>query len=253
MAAEASKPLLKLLSFNLLNPNTRGAEIADFLTGSDADVVFLMEATPIDSHLAQLATRFPYRAGCEDVPTCDLVMLSRTPLEGVRMQSMSSVWSNRLMTATTVVGGQRINLAAVHMVKPYFDEFAEEETLTLKETIADMEGPVVVAGDFNAAAWSGNIDWLVREAGLAPGPFYPATWPVRFGPLGVPIDNVFVRGPLVIRSIRSLDNSSARTIADWWPRSRWWCRAARRPEGALPPRRLPRRRGRRRRGPRGRP
>ncbi len=201
------RPLLKLLSFNLLNQNENGAQIADFLAGSDADVVFLMEATPIDSHLAQLAASFPYRVGCDEVATCDTVMLSRTPLEDVAVRSLSSIWTNRLVTATSVIGGERINLVAVHMVKPYFDYFAYEEAYILNQVLAEIEGPLLLAGDLNAAAWSDNIARLAKDAKLIPGPLYPATWPVRFGPLGVPIDNVFTRAPLLIERIESLDDA----------------------------------------------
>jgi len=48
---------------------------------------------------------------------------------------------------------------------------------------------------------------MVRRRDLAPGPAYPATWPVRSGPLGVPIDNLFARGPLVITDIAALPDA----------------------------------------------
>ena len=64
-----------------------------------------------------------------------------------------------------------------------------------------MEGDLIVSGDFNAAPWSDTLEHLAREAELIPGPGHPATWPVRAGPLGVPIDNMFTRGAALIRSI----------------------------------------------------
>jgi len=64
----------------------------------------------------------------------------------------------------------------------------------------------VLAGDFNSAAWSHNIDRLARAQKLIAPPAYPATWPVRLGPLGVPIDNMWTRGPLYISSIEALED-----------------------------------------------
>jgi endonuclease/exonuclease/phosphatase (EEP) superfamily protein YafD len=93
------------------------------------------------------------------------------------------------------------------MAKPYFDDFAEQEAWHIRQVINRTEGPLVLAGDFNAAAWSHNIDRLARAAKLIPPPYYPATWPIRLGPLGVPIDNMFTRGPLFISSIHALDDS----------------------------------------------
>lgn len=205
LVATPSKPLLKLLSFNILSGNPNGEGIARFVVGSGADVVVLMEAAPIAPYVATLRTTYPYSAGCEEGARCGgVVILSRTPLADVSMQSLSGIWLNRLVTATTEIGGQEINLVAAHLVKPYFDEFAAEELAKLGAVIGRLEGPVVLAGDFNAAAWSGAIDRLITRQQLLPGPGYPATWPVRLGPVGVPIDNIFTRAPLVIETVEAM-------------------------------------------------
>lgn len=205
LVATPSKPLLKLLSFNILSGNPNGEGIARFVVGSGADVVVLMEAAPIAPYVATLRTTYPYSAGCEEGARCGgVVILSRTPLADVSMQSLSGIWLNRLVTATTEIGGQEISLVAAHLVKPYFDEFAAEELAKLGAVIGRLEGPVVLAGDFNAAAWSGAIDRLITRQQLLPGPGYPATWPVRLGPVGVPIDNIFTRAPLVIETVEAI-------------------------------------------------
>lgn len=205
LVATPGKPLLKLLSFNILSGNPNGEGIARFVVGSGADVVVLMEAAPIAPYVATLRTTYPYSAGCEEGARCGgVVILSRTPLADVSMQSLSGIWLNRLVTATTEIGGQEINLVAAHLVKPYFDEFAAEELAKLGAVIGRLEGPVVLAGDFNAAAWSGAIDRLITRQQLLPGPGYPATWPVRLGPVGVPIDNIFTRAPLVIETVEAI-------------------------------------------------
>ena len=95
----------------------------------------------------------------------------------------------------------------MHLVKPYFDDFADEELERLAEILGGMTGPMVLAGDFNAAAWSNSVDNLAWRSNLMPGPSYPATWPVPLGPLGVPIDNIFTRAPLSIARVRSLDDA----------------------------------------------
>ncbi|MDB5542225.1 MAG: hypothetical protein JWQ89_3952 [Devosia sp.] len=203
----ASKALLKLLSFNLLSENRNGEKIADFVVGSGADVVLLMEAAPVASYRDKLLAAYPYFAGCDVHSDCGTVILSRTPLEDVVVGALSPVWRNRLITATTVIGGERINLVAAHMVKPYFDDFPAEEAYTLAEAIGRLKGPLLLAGDFNAAAWSDTIDWLALRENLAPGPAYPATWPIRLGPLGVPIDNIFTRAPLVVEHVEALSDA----------------------------------------------
>jgi endonuclease/exonuclease/phosphatase (EEP) superfamily protein YafD len=208
LVAAPGKPLLKLLSFNILTSNPNGESIARFVAGSGADVVVLMEASPIAAHVDMLRAAYPYLAGCGDGSRCGgVVVLSRTPLADVSVQSMSGIWLNRLVTATTEIAGQRVNLVAAHLVKPYFDEFAAEELAKLGAVIGRLEGPVVLAGDFNAAAWSEAIERLMTRQALLPGPGYPATWPVRLGPLGVPIDNIFTQAPLVIEKVEALGDA----------------------------------------------
>ena len=206
--ATGTKPLFKVLSFNLLSGNEEnGGRIADFIIASGADVVMLMEASPLGPYRDKVMAAYPYHAGCDIGADCATVLLSRTPLENGTVGSLSTIWPDRLITAATTIGGQRINIVGAHLVKPYFDEFPYEEIDALISTINRLEGPLVLAGDFNSAAWTGNIDWLVRDARLAPGPSYPATWPVRAGPLGVPIDNVLTRPPLVVQHVEALDDA----------------------------------------------
>jgi endonuclease/exonuclease/phosphatase (EEP) superfamily protein YafD len=202
--SQGVRPLFTLLSFNLLSTNPNGAEIAEFLSGSGADVVMLMEAAAVATQRETLVAAYPYVASCD---RCDIAILSRTPLGDVKFRSLGQIWPNRLVTASTVIEGTRINLALAHLVKPYYDDLATNEVYLLSEYLKRLEGPLLLAGDFNAAAWSDNVDRLARWRGLAPGPSYPATWPVDLGPVGVPIDNVFTRAPLVITDVRATENT----------------------------------------------
>lgn len=203
-----SKPVFRMLSFNLLQSNMgSGREIVTFIENSGADLVLLLEAGPAEPFEAELAKTYPYRSQCTAAGACDTFLLSKTPLTDTKVTAMSKVWDNRLIVASTVIGGQTINVVGAHMTKPYFDDVSEEEAIRMGHAISHSEGPLVLAGDFNAAGWSQNIDRMARANKLIPPPSYPATWPVRLGAFGVPIDNMWTRGPLFISSIHSLDDS----------------------------------------------
>lgn len=203
-AAPGTRPLLTLLSFNLLSSNPNGAAIADFVVASGADVVMLMEAAPIAAQSDKLRAAYNYVAACDG---CDSVILSKTPLTDIKVASLGPLWRNRLVTASTVIDGTRVNLVLAHLVKPYYDDLAAGEVYVLAEALKRLEGPLLLAGDFNAAPWSDNVVRLANWRSLAPGPAYPATWPVDLGPLGVPIDNVFTRAPLVITDVRATEET----------------------------------------------
>src|SRR5690606_5635313 len=80
------------------------------------------------------------------------------------------------------------------------------EVAAISRVLNAIEGPVVLAGDFNAAPWTAPLRQLGQQQQLASGPWPPATWPVRLGPLGVPIDNMFTRGGAQLLSLRAGDN-----------------------------------------------
>lgn len=206
VAEQGTRPLFTYIGFNLLIYNRNGERIADFLAGSDADILLTMESDPIYDHMDRMRETFPYVSPCVE-NICDVRLFSRTPLDNVRVRTLGGMWKNRLILAETEIDGVRFTIVTSHLSKPYFDQTAAAEIAQLTQTLGFVEGPILLVGDFNAAAWSDDVARMARRRDLAPGPAYPASWPVRAGPLGVPIDNVFTRGPLVITEIEALPDS----------------------------------------------
>jgi endonuclease/exonuclease/phosphatase (EEP) superfamily protein YafD len=209
--ALADRPTLAnvdVLSINALASNPRGREIVDYILTTAPDVVVIMESTAITPYLDLLAVDYPYRAGCDaNGRNCDVLIFSRTPIEDSRALPLGPYGSLRLVTAQTTVAGQPVVILGAHLSKPYFDEMAWFDLDRVRRTIARQGGPVIVAGDFNAAAWSDAVADFATAGNLAPPPSYPATWPVRAGQFGVPIDNMFTHGNAVIETIEALDDS----------------------------------------------
>ncbi|MET3924831.1 endonuclease/exonuclease/phosphatase family protein [Devosia sp. 2618] len=197
-----------VLSFNTLAYNSRGSDIVDYMIETAPDVAVIMESEAIHAQLDRLATFFPARAGCDATgQDCDLMMFSRTPLTDVQVIPLKPLNRLRLVTAKTEINGQSVTIVGVHLSKPYFDETAWVELFHIRDVLRQIEGPVILSGDFNAAAWSKTVSRFAKGASLIPPPFYPATWPVRFGALGVPIDNMFTRGDALIESISAMPDS----------------------------------------------
>lgn len=197
-----------LLSINVLVDNPRGREIVDYVLATSPDVVVVMESNAIVPYLDVLSIDYPYRAGCDPSgQNCDLMIFSRTPIEDSRAQPLGPFGSLRLVTAQITVAGQPVVILGAHLSKPYFDEAAWFDLDQLRRTVARQEAPVILAGDFNAAAWSDDVADFVIAANLVAPPAYPATWPVRAGQFGVPIDNMFTHGNAVIETIEALDDA----------------------------------------------
>jgi endonuclease/exonuclease/phosphatase (EEP) superfamily protein YafD len=143
-----------LLNYNVLSGNLMGAEAAELVVTTAPDIAVIMEAPGIERYFDRLATVLPYRVGCDEPQTCDLALFSRTPLIDAGVQPLGPLRRLRLITARTIIGGQMVTLVAVHLSKPYFDENADAELFHIWRVLRDMEGPLVVTGDFNAAPWS---------------------------------------------------------------------------------------------------
>ncbi|MEO5806946.1 endonuclease/exonuclease/phosphatase family protein [Devosia sp.] len=207
LAKQTPVTTVSVLSFNVLNSNVRGADAAAYIASSGADIVTVLEAVGLGDRLADLARIYPYRLGCETVAICDMTLLSKTPFTEGRVIPLPSLNRLRLITAKTMVHGQELAVVSMHLSKPYFDGIAPWEMKQVGWAIGHLKGPVVLMGDFNAAAWSHDVAQFVAEAKLMPGPGYPATWPVEAGAYGVPIDNMFTRGGALIQSIAATPQS----------------------------------------------
>ncbi len=199
--------IVRVLSFNVLASNERGQDIVDYMFETAPDIVMTMESNAIVPELGRIATQFPHRAGCTpEGNDCDTMLFSRTPLTDVRVLRIGIFNRLRLIIAKTNVGGQDVTIVATHLTKPYFDEAAWVELGQIRGVLRNISGPVILAGDFNAAAWSELVARFAADARLVPPPFYPATWPIRLGGLGVPIDNIFTRDGARIESIEAMSD-----------------------------------------------
>jgi len=194
---------IKVLSFNVLNSNAQARDAADFIIAQQPDIAVIMETPGVRAYLDEIAKVLPHRLGCDNPPSCDIAVFSRTPLLEAQMYHMQPFLRERLAVVKTVIDGVPVTVAGIHLTKPYFDEIAMAELESAERVLQAIEGPLIVAGDFNAAAWSNWVARFSASLNLVPPPVYPATWPVEAGDLGVPIDNMFTRGGLLIDTIEA--------------------------------------------------
>ncbi|MDQ0454496.1 endonuclease/exonuclease/phosphatase family protein [Rhizobium paknamense] len=208
-AVTAEAEPLKVLSFNVLGDNLEnGAAIADFIQASGADVAYVMEAEPVGLHLDRLSKTYPYRIGCgAHTDTCDLLLLSKYPLTDIFVGSLSDLRRDRFAMANINVRGAPLRLVAAHLSKPYFDDYHLEETEELADVLEDFDGPLLLAGDFNASILAPDMQRLLERTGLTTTGLEPATWPIRAGRFGVPIDHIFIRAPLSARSLTRIPSN----------------------------------------------
>lgn len=185
---------MSFLNYNVLSGNPTASEAADLIVATAPDVALIMETPGVVEYIPQIEAALPYRLGCDRVATCDISLFSRHPITDGKVLEIPPFRRSRLVVAPMSIDGVDLTVVGIHLSKPYFDEASLQELGYLRYTLAQIEGPVVLSGDFNSALWTAPLAWLGRAQNLVPGPTYPATWPVELGPVGVPIDNIFTRG-----------------------------------------------------------
>lgn len=189
-------PALTVYSANLWARNADVEAIRRSIEAADADVLVLVEfgdapAAEIDRVLAgyphHVMTR---RAGRASGPVRS-VIASRLPLE--RMDN----GTGEPETAVARVAGPfgPVTVMAVHLTRPWPYQYQWGQIIQTQKIIERrraLDGPVIVAGDFNATA-VGRIGRMLRaEAGLQPAPGFPGTWPAALpAPFRVTIDQVY--------------------------------------------------------------
>lgn len=205
----AGKPALRLMSFNVLGNNKEnGASIRDEILASNVDVAIILEARPLESHLEALTAIYPYRIGCHSVTEgCDLMILSRLPFTSQQIGALSDLRKERYMQVTVDVAGQSVNVVAAHLSKAWFDDYHATELWRLSRRLEKLEGPLVLAGDFNASSLAGDMGWFLRQTGLRRAPNEPATWPVEFVDAGLAIDHIYARAPMRLSKLDRLGDN----------------------------------------------
>lgn len=222
LAVAPARPL-SLITNNVYIVNRRLDDLTQWLRTRPADVVVLQEVAPgLIQRLRQADDGYPYRliaedsyAGYEDYKMLGLggersgadrgngwrsseatVVLSVWPIIERRMPDPQTRAWQMSQVRLDMGNGLQPWIVVVHPPSPVVagnlplrDRIFSE----LAATVSQLEGPVIVAGDFNATPYTPAFRAFAESAGLASFERFPATYPNRLRDLGLPIDHVLVR------------------------------------------------------------
>lgn len=183
---------LRIASYNVRAGAAENArEAVAWITTTDADIVFLHEATSRWRRLVERADLpwtvvGPQFENGEPFGTMALV----PPGAEVRFVD---VIRRATPAVTVLIEGEPVTVLGVHTLSPYGSARSaarDRELLALGEWAADQDERVVVAGDFNATPFSWSFRRLLEVGGLEnslDGFGLQPTWPS---------DNIFLRIPI---------------------------------------------------------
>lgn len=199
--------IVRVYSANLFYLNNDTARIRRSIEAADADIVVLIElASDPARSVDQLLEGYPYRAASMRLdqtrgPSRSLIA-SRWPLSP-RADPPDGLHA---VAATVQTPLGPINVVGVHLTRPWPFQHSWgqiSQTMALQSLVQEMEGPVLVAGDFNSVSSARIGKQVRRDIGLRPAPGFPGTWPDRLpSALGITIDQVYASPDLAFISRR---------------------------------------------------
>ncbi|NQU62454.1 MAG: endonuclease/exonuclease/phosphatase family protein [Rhodospirillales bacterium] len=210
MASDDQAPL-KVIHFNLNLHNKDTDATLDYLRRENADVVVVLEMT--DAWRQALDTLSDIYAHRFFPPFCKCLNPKRLGL-GIGILAkrawedagvVNSEATNRTLAAWVrfPAASPSLTVAGVHMSAPFIQPagYQEIEIDSLASMVKKINGPVIMAGDFNMTPFSARYGALLRKSGLRrAGGGLNASWPSVLAPLGLPIDHMLV-GPGIARAV----------------------------------------------------
>lgn len=177
---------LTLYSKNIWWRNQTLPALAADIRESGADMVTLQEVSAHNrTLLTRLAVDYPHQHLCPFGGRSGVAVLSKFPIQDQMCSSQRGIAAAQINQA-----GQHIWVGSIHLLWP-FPYGNKQSADAVTDVIGPLEGPVVLAGDFNIFPWAVSVEDIEQAAGLAPlRPIRP-TYHLH----GVPLFLDHVHGP----------------------------------------------------------
>ena len=192
---------VRLVQFNLSYDNFAIERVGPALTGYDADIITIQEVPPNHEAVLRGLTAYPHQTHC----------FFRDRIGGVSILSKHALTNidcakgKGLVTALVDMPGGAVTIGTIHAYWPWpFSQHAQVDKWASR--LERLSGPIILAGDFNAAPWSHSVEKvaIASNTKVVPGlrmtigvkalPFVPA--------VPIPIDHILLSQDFCAASAR---------------------------------------------------
>ena len=208
---------LKLMTHNIFGLNYDMQRVADVVFAEDPDILALQEYFPEQSALDELLKpKYPYSVRCQGGKRANLGLYSKIPFDKeMSAADCPSDAYGKQRTAHIIAGftlsdGTHFSVMTTHMDWPFPIDRQKSEFEVAEAAANDVQGPLLVVGDFNSTPWSYAMKGFEAATSLKRETRGIVTYPLmitaprklsRDGLLHLapflPLDQVFERGVAV--------------------------------------------------------
>jgi len=199
--AHPARPHLKIVSFNILKTNRHFGAVRQFLRGEAADIVLLQEVNAAwEKELEVLTKEFPYRFVHASESFYGLAIFSKIPWEKVEFLPLEETDGTPIIKSRFRLAGRAFTILGTKTFPPTNGSWAarrDHQLSKLGELAQKIDGPLILAGDFNATTWSRAFANFERNSGQRwNGGGQTPSWPSLLGWAGIKIDHIMVSAGL---------------------------------------------------------
>jgi endonuclease/exonuclease/phosphatase (EEP) superfamily protein YafD len=199
-AAHDPSRRIRILSSNVLQTNRDSERLIALVRQYDPDVLVTLETDAWwQQKLDVLEDAYPYTIKCPLENTYGMHVYSRLPLEDAATQFLVQPDVPSMHAMVVLKSGQAVRMHFLHPAPPSpteNDESTERdaELLVVAKSVAEIDGPVIVAGDLNDVGWSATTRLFRKISGLLDprvgrgmfNSFHADHWFIRW-----PLDHLF--------------------------------------------------------------
>jgi endonuclease/exonuclease/phosphatase (EEP) superfamily protein YafD len=208
VAADAAR--LTVLSVNVSYRQFAARTLLQTIRDAKPDVLVVQELTPhAETVLAGLDAEFPYNQKFPAEGAYGIGLWSRLPIESSATFALGRVPA--IEARLRGVDGT-FTVIGVHLRAPMTARRAAARNQELGELAARIratDGPLIVAGDFNATPYTPYFQEWLEQSGLTDsrrGRTLSTSWPTMMPLAGIPIDHVAVNDGFTVISHQRLPN-----------------------------------------------
>ncbi|WNO10242.1 endonuclease/exonuclease/phosphatase family protein [Teredinibacter sp. KSP-S5-2] len=202
------KQSVRLLHSNVLSQNQNHEQLLALVESEKPQVIIVQEVT--DNWVAALKTlssNYPYSYEVPRMDNFGIALYSQYPIVQVQRENWGYMGLPSI-NATLNIAGQNVTLLSTHPLPPTTKDYFDSRNAQLNDMVTDIkqiEGPLLVVGDFNITMWSRYYRPLEENTGLRNvrrGMGILPTWSTKLPLAQIPIDHCLVSDHFEVQKAR---------------------------------------------------